>query len=127
MRDTDLDAVLPIAAADVHPCALFAPRAKLQIDGAGGLPRRRTLCDDVDNARDGTFTIERGVRSAYDLDAIHVADGDLIHVNGVRVPTDNEMIPVDLLAVDHDEDARVPVDDRVGGKPLLHDVDVRAL
>ena len=29
VRDTDLDAVLPVAAADVHPCALFAPRAKL--------------------------------------------------------------------------------------------------
>lgn len=29
VRDTDLDAVLPVTTADVHPCALFAPRAKL--------------------------------------------------------------------------------------------------
>ena len=49
----------------------------------------------------------------------------MIHVDRIVVAADHEMIPVDLFPVDHDEHARVAVDDRIGGKALLDDVDVR--
>ena len=127
MCDTDLDAVLAVAAADIHARTPFTPRAELHVDGAGRFSCRRTLRDDVDDARDGTLTVQRGVRPTYDLDALYVADGDLIHIDRIIIAADHEVIPVDLFAVHHDEDACVAVDDRVGGKALLHDVNVRTL
>ena len=127
MRDADLDAVLAVAAADIHPRTLFAPRTELHVETAGRFSRRRALRDDVDDARDGALTVQGGVRSAHDLDALHVADRNLIDIDGICVPADDEMIPVDLFAVDHDENTRISVDDGIGGKALLHDVDVRPL